>query len=59
MHDPRESQTQRAKATEQLPERLSRPAEELSNGFIDGGLESDHLLLVVLFEKWDQLGGKA
>lgn len=31
---------------------------ELSSKFIDGALESDHLLLVSLFEHWERLGGK-
>eukprot|EP00443_Scrippsiella_acuminata_P000518 CAMPEP_0115331174 /NCGR_PEP_ID=MMETSP0270-20121206/86174_1 /TAXON_ID=71861 /ORGANISM="Scrippsiella trochoidea, Strain CCMP3099" /LENGTH=793 /DNA_ID=CAMNT_0002751947 /DNA_START=106 /DNA_END=2484 /DNA_ORIENTATION=+ len=31
---------------------------ELASRFIDGALESDHLLLVSLFNNWEQLGGK-
>lgn len=31
---------------------------ELASKFVDGSLESDHLLLVSLFEHWERLGGK-
>eukprot|EP00933_Yihiella_yeosuensis_P040303 TRINITY_DN34583_c0_g1_i1.p1 TRINITY_DN34583_c0_g1~~TRINITY_DN34583_c0_g1_i1.p1 ORF type:complete len:384 (+),score=72.14 TRINITY_DN34583_c0_g1_i1:115-1152(+) len=30
----------------------------MAGGFIDGALESDHLLLLSLFDHWEKLGGK-
>jgi len=32
---------------------------ELADKFVDGSLESDHLLLVSLFEQWERLGRKS